>query len=233
MFPKIKKRFSLNNSYFKNCHTDAPRNPLEVSQYLKEHGELPYDREPKEYWLYECFCEYQKRAWVIRQQFFTPPKTAKRIAELLKQYGHEQNEVLDACCGFGMLSKELVKEWFEVRGFDYDYDMKELYEDYTWAKFMDYSIDGYPEISIKNIVSNPPYDLKDIELFLEKLYNWLDFDGIAVLLVPHWFFEKERPKKLVECLRKFDVIHRENMEEPFERTGMHAQIYIVEKNKFY
>lgn len=65
-FEKLKKKFALNNSYFKNIRwvENAPQTPFEVYEYYKEHSELPYNAEPKEDWFYKCFVEYQKRAGV-------------------------------------------------------------------------------------------------------------------------------------------------------------------------
>ena len=81
-FEKLKKKFALNNSYFKNRQHNAPSNPFEVLEYYKEQKELPYnDGEIKDDWFYNCFCEFQKRAGVHNSQFFTPTKTVKVLNE--------------------------------------------------------------------------------------------------------------------------------------------------------
>ena len=108
-FEKIKKKFALNNSYFKNRQHNAPSNPFEVLEYYKEHNELPYKEEVKEDWFYQCFCEYQKRAGVLNSQFFTPTRTADRIAEIVFEYAEFDERILDACCGFGQITKALKK----------------------------------------------------------------------------------------------------------------------------
>ena len=121
-FEKISKKFALNNSYFKNRQRNHPANPFEVLDYYLEHGELPYKNgDVNDNWFYECFVEYQKRNGVINSQFFTPPKTAERIAEIAFEYADTDEKVLDACCGFGQITMALEKKGFrEIQAFDID-----------------------------------------------------------------------------------------------------------------
>lgn len=236
-FDKItrKKLFSLNNSYFKNCNPQTePSTPLQVMQYFNQHGELPFDMgSDTENWLYECYVEYQKRAGVYGSQYFTPPATAKRMAELANDYFNYEDGVpyvLDACCGFGMLTKELKKEGFIVSGFDNNIQLLELYGNYTeclseHADFMNDHID----LSYRNVISNPPYETPALTKLLEVLYNILLEDGTAILLLPNGFVNKDKPKALVQVLEKFDVIHQEYMDEDFARTKISAEIVVLKK----
>ncbi|MDR0607795.1 MAG: hypothetical protein LBG52_05645 [Candidatus Peribacteria bacterium] len=72
------------------------------------------------------------------------------------------------------------------------------------------------------IVSNPPYE--DLTAFFEYLYETLLPEGVAVLLLPSGFIDKQRPKNLVKVLNNFAILERRPMEEEFERTGIKAEI---------
>ena len=235
-FEKItRKRFSLNNSYFKNRTPQMPATPLEVMYYFNQHGELPFDMgSDTENWLYECYVEYQKRAGVYGSQFFTPPATAKRMAELADEYFYYEQgvpQVLDACCGFGMLTKPLLEKGFIVNGFDINSGLLELYNEYTGCISKQKDINSYlnEDITWKNIVSNPPYEIKECTQFLKLLMDLLDDDGTSILLLPKSFIDKEKPKALAEVLAQFEVIHREDMQEDFERTKINAEIVVIKK----
>ena len=187
-----------------------------------------------ENWLYECYVEYQKRAGVYGSQFFTPPATAKRMAELADEYFYYEQgvpQVLDACCGFGMLTKPLLEKGFIVNGFDINSGLLELYNEYTGCISKQKDINSYlnEDITWKNIVSNPPYEIKECTQFLKLLMDLLEDDGTSILLLPKSFIDKEKPKALAEVLAQFEVIHREDMQEDFERTKINAEIVVIKK----
>jgi len=234
-FHKIvtKKRYSLNNSYFKNRLPSMPATPLEVMYYFNQHGELPFDMgSDTENWLYECYVEYQKRAGVYGSQFFTPPATAKRMAELAEEYfGKVSPHVLDMCCGFGMLTQAVKEKGFIVEGFDNNSEMLELYNQFTGCTSFKADINGYSFDGGRwNIISNPPYEIKECTQFLKLLWDLLvDDGGLAILLLPKGFIDKDKPKALVEVLEKFNVVHREDMDEEFARTKINAEIVVIEK----
>lgn len=210
-----------------------PATPLEVMYYFNQHSELPFDMgSDTENWLYECFVEYQKRAGVYGSQFFTPPATAERMAEIANQYFEEGDPyILDACCGFGMLTKPLTQLGFIVIGIDSSQDMVEMYAyntscDSELTSFQDYRVHN----KYKNVIANPPYEIPVLTEFLESLHNVIleDF-GVAILLLPKGFIDKDKPKALVSILEKFDLIHREDMDEEFARTKINAEIVVLKK----
>lgn len=230
-FDKVDKKYALNNSYFKNRKNSYPANPLEVAMYHEQHGTLPFDYSGTD-WLYETYIEYQKRNSVYHSQFFTPPATALRMAEIANQYFEEGDPyILDACCGFGMLTKPLTQLGFIVIGIDSSQDMVEMYAyntscDSELTSFQDYRVHN----KYKNVIANPPYEIPVLTEFLESLHNVIleDF-GVAILLLPKGFIDKDKPKALVSILDKFKVIHREDMLEDFARTGIKAEIVVLEK----
>lgn len=235
-FEKItRKRFSLNNSYFKNRTDKMPATPLEVMYYFKQHNELPFDMgSDTENWIYECFIEFQKRSGVYGSQFFTPPATAKRMTELADQYFQYKNEVpyiLDACCGFGMLTKPLVEKGFIVNGFDVNSGLLELYNEYTGCISKQKDINSYlnEDSTWRHIISNPPYEIKESTQFFKLLLDLLSDHGTSILLLPKNFIDKDKPKALAEVLGQFEVIHREDMEEDFARTKINAEIVVIKK----
>jgi cyclopropane fatty-acyl-phospholipid synthase-like methyltransferase len=180
--------------------------------------------------MYDAFVEKQKRDGVYLSQFFTPDQTAERISELAVDFFGEENNVLDACCGFGQLSKALIEKGFTVEGFDLSENMISLYKNLSdKADVLDFG--DYTEL-FDCIVSNPPYERKELTEFLECLSNqMLTDDGKAILLLPKGFVDKDRPKKLVEVLQKFEILHREDMQEEFARTKINAEIVVIEKVK--
>ena len=232
-FEKLKKKFALNNSYFKNRQHNAPSNPFEVLEYYKEHNELPYKEEVKEDWFYQCFVEYQKRAGVHNQQFFTPTKTADRIAEIVFKYAEETERILDACCGFGQLTMALKRKGYtEIEAFDNDKQMVDAYFDLTGisARYYDFKDEEKNFANKYNlIISNPPYDVKELTEFLYFIDEHLNETGKAILLIPSGFLDKTRPARLAQILNEFYIEKRESMSEKFERTGTYAEIVVLSK----
>lgn len=232
-----KSKYSLYNSYFKNCNSQTePGTPFEVYAYFKQHGELPFDIDPEQNpnWMYETYIEFQKRAGVYNSQFFTPPATAERIAELADEYfttvGIEPY-VLDACCGFGMLTKPLTEKGFLVKGIDNNSEILKMYSEFTGCISEQKDINSYMSQDPKwmNIVANPPYEIKELTQFFKLLYDLLENGGLAILILPKGFVDKERPKQLVETLELFTIIHREDMQEDFARTAIKAEIVVIER----
>ncbi len=232
-----KKKYALNNSYFKNRFQDDPADPFEVLEYFIKNSELPYENgeiDP-DTWFYECFVEYQKRKNVELSQFFTPPKTADRVAELLEEYSNNSDPyVLDACCGYGQLSMACIKRGFLVDGFDLGRDFQEPYAyfvetEFLKSNFADFHIheNKYFNKTYNSIISNPPFE--ELIEFFNFLNKTLEFDGIAVLLLPLGAWGKDKPKYFIELKGNFELIHRENMTESFARTGAKAEIIVLKK----
>ncbi|MGL6022851.1 MAG: hypothetical protein ACRC0A_07090 [Chitinophagaceae bacterium] len=233
-FEKITKKFALNNSYFKNRRPHDPSNPFEVLEYFKEYKELPYKEEISEDWFYECFIEYQKRAGVINDQFFTPKSIAEEMAYRLSMYANKSDFILEPCCGFGQITKALLKDNFHnIQCFDNDEKMVD-----TLQKLLPIDIEKCFETDFMNeyliyqkvwfIISNPPFSkLAD---FLDYIENILYSNGIAVLLLPAGFLYKSRPRRLVEILNDFAILEiLETKEEKFARTGIQTEIVVLKK----
>ena len=228
-FQKVKKKYALNNSYFKFRAYGTPGTPLEIMQYFKEHGDLPFLYSGTN-WLYDCYCEYQKRHGVYQSQFFTPDSTAQIIAEWAPYFLTIKDPVLDACCGFGQLTTPFVKMGYQnVTGFDYSQDMVNLYELNTNCKAAQYSIEEYEGKGFSCIVSNPPYEIPTLTQFIDKLHKMLTEDGTAILLIPKNTIDKKSPKALAQAIQKFVIVHRQDMKEKFERTAVSAEIVVLEK----
>ena len=51
----------------------------------------------------------------------------------------------------------------------------------------------------------------------------------SVLLLPHGFIDKQRPKGIQETLRQFEVLYRTPMQERFARTNVTAEIVVLER----
>lgn len=229
-FNPVSKKYALNNSYFKGNYggySQRPVTPYEVLLYYKQHGELPFAYNGDN-WLYDCYCEYQKRNGVYHSQFFTPDATAERMAEIALDYFDEEKPVLDACCGFGQLTRALLKEGFEAYGYDFSHEMVELFKEYTKCDAAHTDFQSF-NMKYKNIMSNPPYEIPLLTEFLECTYNILEDDGTLILLIPNGFIDKTRPKRTGDILAKYKLLYSEPMTEEFLRTKVHCEIVVLEK----
>ncbi|WP_289035626.1 ParB/RepB/Spo0J family partition protein [uncultured Flavobacterium sp.] len=230
VFKKVSKKYSLNRSYFKNRRQDSPATISEVAQYLKEHNELPFEYSGDN-WVYDAYIEYQKYTNVYHSQYFTPDATALRMAEIAKDYFDKSEIVLDACCGFGQLSKNLATDGYSIEAFDFSSELVETYNSIN-SPHRTADVKEIEDMngSYKNIISNPPYEVPTMTLFLDKLNDCLVEDGTAVLLLPKGFMEKKNPKKLYTLLSGFSIIFREDMKEDFEHTQWKSEIIVLRKN---
>lgn len=235
-FEKITKKFALSNSYFKNKRPQDPQNPFQVLEYYQQHGELPYKEEPHENWFYECFIEYQKKNTIVHSQFFTPTKTAQEMAQILSFYANEEDKILEACCGFGQITKALIEKGFkEVAGFDIDKQMISAVNyfhgneaHFFTADFTNYFEKDLPYKTYDFVISNPPYEVKELILFLEWLSNILNENGKAVLLIPLGYADKTT-KKVTQIFSRFKILERHPMQEEFARTNISAEIVVLER----
>lgn len=229
-FNPVRKKYALNNSYFKNTYygiNTPPLTPYDVFLYLKQHGELPFAYHGDN-WMYDCYNEYQKRRTIYNSQFFTPDDTADRMAQLAYNYFDENKPVLDACCGFGQLTRALLKQNFQCFGYDFCFELVEMYKENTkcGAEHTDFQSFGK---KYTNIMSNPPYEIPILTEFLECTYKILEDDGTLILLIPNGFVDKVKPKRTYDILEKYKLLHSEPMEEKFARTNEKAEIVILEK----
>ncbi len=237
VFEKITKKYALNNSYFKRRRPQDPSTPFEVLEYVKQHNELPYNEDLTDNWFYDCFVEYQKRAGVFKSQYFTPKETAKELASIVYEYTTDNNtRILDACCGFGQITKELVSLNLEqITAFDFDVDLINACKYFNPVvkffeeDFRDYNVKGVRSSQYNIVVSNPPYEVKELTEFLYFLDDVLYSGGVAVLLVPMGFLDKSRPKRLVDVLNQFHILNRNPMTEEFARTKIKAEIVELRK----
>lgn len=235
-FEKINKKFALSNSYFKNKRPQDPQNPFEILEYYQQHGELPYKEEPHKDWFYECFIEYQKKNTIVHSQYFTPSQTAQQMAQILSFYAYEEDKILEACCGFGQITKALIEKGFkEVAGFDIDKEMINVvnYFHRNEAHFFTTDFTTYFEKDLQYktydfVISNPPYEVKDLTLFFEWLSRILNANGKAVLLIPFGFVDKTT-KQLKQAFSHFRILERQPMQEEFARTKIKAEIVVLEK----
>jgi len=237
---KVNKKYALHNSYFKHTvyKDEYPKTPIEIVMYYLEYNELPFECS-MDNWLYEMYNEYQKRNSVLYEQFLTPYNTVNRMIVLLNSncVWYNESSVLEIGIGTGQITKELLNIE-QYKGIDIDYKMIEInklifpeHQD----KFiqMDFVNNSGKLIELNKcnkfdyIISNPPYSL--IPELLETIYDVLDDNGYAVLLLPNGFLNKSRPKKLKEMIDKFNILYSEKNNEKFERTNINTELYLIEK----
>lgn len=221
------KKYVLTNSYFKNKGYGMPDTILEIAQYQKNKNELPFEYSGNN-WVYDAFCERQKRKGVYNSQYLTPDFTVERMLHFTGKY-FESDYVCDACCGTGQITKELLKDKYNVIAFDIDYEMVEtckiLYPDLLIFQSDFHGLQG----NFNQIIANPPYETPILIDFLEWIDSVQGTGGISILLIPTGFIHKNKPKKLVEILHRFSIVEIESMKEDFERTKIKAEIVIIRK----
>jgi predicted RNA methylase len=224
----MKKKYCLNNSYFKVARNlGLPTSLLEIAKYERENGEMPFSYSG-ENWVYDAFCEYQKRNSIAYSQYLTPDATVDRMLHFAGYY-FKNNDVLEPCCGTGQITKELLKDGYNATAFDIDGDM---------VDFINFQ---YPQLNAKKcdfkcyegnhsqIIANPPYEIRELTAFLQWTLDIQTSGGLSVLLLPKGFVEKERPKNVLKVLHEFSVQEKEEMREPFLRTGASAEIVALKK----
>ena len=226
---KISKKYQLINSYFKVARTNyrLPGTILEIAEYLNKHVELPFAYNGDN-WVYDAFCEKQKRSGVYNSQFLTPDATVDRMMHFAGRHFNGKY-VLEPCCGTGQITKQLIEGNFNVTAFDCDFDMVKLCE-ILYPKVTVFQSD-FKEVSLSasQIIANPPYEVPELTDFLEWSLKVLDYGGVSILLLPKGFIDKDKPKRLVDILGKFAVLEREDMREEFARTKTSAEIVVLKK----
>jgi hypothetical protein len=71
--------------------------------------------------------------------------------------------------------------------------------------------------------------MPELAAFLQWILDIQASGGISVLLLPKGFIDKDKPSALVSVLREFSVLEKEDMREPFLRTGVSAEIVVLKK----
>ena len=211
-FEKIAKRYALANSYFKNRRLIWPDTLCEIHDYLQQHGELPF-RYDGDNWSYDALCERQKRRGVRLSQYLTPDATARQIAALAVRYFENDSRIMDVCCGTGQLTRALIAAGVhpsQIVGLEVDRELADFY-----ARL-------YPVT--QTLIG--PYRGVDVLSWLAKVQQPGDR---SVLLLPHGFIDKQRPKGIQETLRQFEVLYRTPMQERFARTNVTAEIVVLER----
>ena len=225
-----KKKYQLHNSYFKvSKRLGLPDTILEIAKFKEESGELPFNYSGNN-WVYDAFCERQKYNGIKMSQYLTSDYTVDRMLHFAGKY-FEDVWVLEPCCGTGQITKELLKDGYNVAAFDIDQEMidlcKMLYPDHSnifeMSDFKDYSFQH------NQIIANPPYEMPEMALFMAWVLETLPFSGIAILLTPQGFIQKDKPKVLREILKQFGILEREDVSEPFARTMIRAEIVVLKK----
>lgn len=217
------KKYALVNSYFKiarNSYGKLPYDMLEVVKHFIEHNELPFNYHGDN-WLYDAFIEKQKRESIYFDQFFTPTQTANRVAELAAMTFGFDEPIVDACCGFGQLGKAMLNNNLKVEAFDLDLDLVEICN-LTGLKAVHSDFEEH-QTKARFVVSNPPFS--KAQQFMEWASN--NFKA-GVFILPVGFMQKERPKDLVEILKRFSVTHSEKMTESFAHTKIQCEIIVAD-----
>lgn len=231
---KVDKLYSLNNSYFKNRKDHYPDSLLEIVRYHAEHGQLPFSYSGTN-WLYDTMCERQKKKGIVGSQYLTPDIVAEQIAELADNFNPVDMQVLDACCGTGQLSRQLITHGFSVTGYDADSEMVGVCRiSYPGSEFYecDFRFDENP-LRWELIVSNPPHEAKYLSRFMEWLSSALAADGKAILILPKDYLQKDKPSELVKIINRFECRHEEALKDKFMFTSTAQQIYILELSTIY
>ncbi len=229
-FEKVAKKYSLNNSYFKNKDESYPDTMLEIAQYWKQFGELPFVYPGGDDWVYDTMIERQRKRGVLGSQYLSTNKTAEQIAVLAENFNPANLEVLDACCGTGQLTKALLEKGFNVEGFDGDGEMVELCKIiYPESNFfrMDFR-EAVSERRWELIVANPPHEHKYLPQFFEWLSTALATNGKAILLLPTDYMVKKHQASVVKLFARFKSLYTGEVCEEPHFSKCKSQVYFLE-----
>lgn len=114
-------------------------------------------------------------------------------------------------------------------GFDVDRELVDIYERlYPTVDAMQMRFEEI-DFRCENIIANPPFETAACILFFDWLTKVQRSGDYAVLLLPHGFIDKQRPKAIQETMRHFLIHYRTSMQEPFARTNCRAEIAVLER----
>jgi hypothetical protein len=227
----MKKKYKLVNSYFKVAkYSVLPKTIIEIVEYREQYGELPFDYNGNN-WVYDAYCEKQKREGVYNSQFLTPDNTVGKLMHFAGKYFLD-NDVLEPCCGTGQITKELIKDQYNVVAFDVDSEMVKICNYVCGCEVSKkYDFRDWNEGSThrNQIIANPPFEAQELTEFLEWIDSIQGYGGVSILLIPKGFTNKDKPNRTFQVLRKFGLLEKEDMQEQFERTNTRAEIVVLKK----
>ncbi|WP_418426648.1 class I SAM-dependent methyltransferase [Alistipes sp.] len=153
------------------------------------------------------------------------------MATLAVRYFDNDSRIVDACCGAGQLTRALIAEGCTpsaIVGFDIDGDMIAIYE--RMYPTVDAMRMRFEEIDFRceNIIANPPFETAECISFFDWLTKVQRSGDYSVLLLPHGFIDKQRPKAIQETMQHFIIHYCTPMQELFVRTACRAEIVILE-----
>jgi hypothetical protein len=224
------KKYALKNSYFKVAKSkNLPDTLTGILLYKNAYGELPFKYDGDN-WVYDAFCESQKRYGVSFSQILTPDDTVVQLLDAAYAY-FTTDDVLEPCCGTGQITKALIENGYNVTAFDIDPEMCRLChllypglkDGPKWFNFRAFK-------GIHNqIIANPPFEIKELTDFLNWISDRQKKGGISILLLPKGFIQKDKPKALLQTIQKFAILEKEDMRAEFERTKIRAEIVVLKK----
>lgn len=240
-FEKVKKLYSINRSYFKLAPNleGYPKNPFECFEYFKQHNELPYKdseqytNEMNTWCIYECFIAYQKRVGVSNSQYFTPQNISNEVYDIYKYldgrglFNRIENYV-DVCCGFGCMTASIPEILPKLIGYDGYELFKDIFE--YCNKGATFETKLFNQVQLKNntlVFANPPYEMPYMLQFLTWLSEQLQEGSIAILLIPGNFFDKVKPKQLINLLNRFRILERIEHLHQFELTKTSTELIVL------
>ncbi len=224
----MKRRLELND-YFENRRAKDPDSILKILTYRKRRRRFPF-RYNGDNWAYDLICEHQRHYGVIDGQHLTPDAVAIKMAWLARWYGQGEKHVLEACCGTGQITKELLKHGFTVTAFDNEITMTEIHQylyPMCYAAIIDFRC--FDQVEMPLIVSSPPPDEEILTEFIDWLVRSLTPGGRAVLLLPDRYVDSEQPEILAANLSRLKILDRSRSKENFVHTDAVFEIVVAEK----
>lgn len=233
-FKKIDKKYALKGSYFKNKLAKDPDTILDIVSYFRQYDDLPFRYEGNNF-VYDALCERQRYSGIQNDQYMTPDELAIQMTTLANNFMPEDLSILEACCGTGQLTKYLIKDGFNVYGFDNDKELVELCNLlYPQGKFYELDFREAKEFTKHElIISNPPLQIGKLHAFMEWLSLSLSERGKAILLLPSEYLEKNYQKKFKEVLSRFISVHKEEPVCNIPNSTMQFSIFILELEESY
>ena len=160
----------------------------------------------------------------------TPDAVAVKMAWLAKWYGQGETRVLDACCGIGCITRELLKNNLTVSAFDIDPSNTAVHNHHfpeCYAVLSDFrKLEG---MQWPLIVSHPPFGKETLIEFIDWLVRSLIPGGRGVLLLPDRYVDDEAPEELIRTLARLKILDRSKPKDMFSPANESFEIVVVEK----
>ena len=165
--------------------------------------------------------------------FLTSADYCKEFYDRIMDFDYFDKDipVYDLCWWFWQLSKHFAKNWFKIRHIEKNNNFNEVYSRIRGEEPFFNDVYKLQETCLKQIISNPPFWRWINYDILERYINLLDHNWLMCLILPVWYYEKNKTtKKFFPLMEQIRLIREINCSDfKFKSTWVRTNIFIFEK----